>query len=263
VSRRRRIFAVVRRQYLVLWRQPNRWFDVAVWPVFDVLLFGSLGAFVAQENEASRAAAPYLLAGIMLFHVLFQSQIAMATGFIEETWSRNLLNVMTTPVTELDYAVGLSIYAFLKLLLAMASITVAALLSYGFDLTAVGWTLVPIVAVLLLVGWALALVVIGMLLRFGQSAEILAWGLNFVLLAISGVFNPISALPGLVQPLAELLPTTFAFRAMRTVLDGGAIPWGDLSAGLLGALVSTLLSCLFVVRMLRTFRRRGFVTRYS
>src|SRR5207237_7032291 len=90
-----RIKTVVRRHWYVLWRSPNRWFDIAVWPVFDVLLFGSLGAFVAQENDASRAAAPYLLAGIMLFHVLFQCQIAVTTGFMEETWSRNLLNIMT------------------------------------------------------------------------------------------------------------------------------------------------------------------------
>ncbi|HEX4818678.1 MAG TPA: hypothetical protein VFV00_00610, partial [Acidimicrobiales bacterium] len=90
-----RIKTVVRRHWYVLWRSPNRWFDIAVWPVFDVMLFGSLGAFVAQENDASRAAAPYLLAGIMLFHVLFQCQIAVTTGFMEETWSRNLLNIMT------------------------------------------------------------------------------------------------------------------------------------------------------------------------
>ena len=94
-----RIMTVVRRHWYVLWRSPNRWFDIAVWPLFDVLLFGSLGAFVAQENDASRAAAPYLLAGIMLFHVLFQCQIAVTTGFMEETWSRNLLNIMTTPIT--------------------------------------------------------------------------------------------------------------------------------------------------------------------
>ena len=97
---------VVRWLFLVLWRNPARWFDIAVWPLFDVILFGSLGAFVAQENEASRAATPYLLAGIMLFHVLFQSQVGIATGFMEETWSRNLLNMMTTPLTELKYAAG-------------------------------------------------------------------------------------------------------------------------------------------------------------
>ena len=94
---------VVRRHGYVLFRSPHRWFDIAFWPVFDVLLFGSLGAFVAQENDASRAATPYLLAGIMLFHVLFQSQIAVATGFMEETWTRNILNVMTTPLREVEY----------------------------------------------------------------------------------------------------------------------------------------------------------------
>lgn len=258
-----RVLTVVRRHYLVLWRQPNRWFDIAVWPLFDVLLFGSLGAFVAQENDTSRAAAPYLLAGIMLFHVLFQCQIAVATGFMEETWSRNLLNIMTTPITEVEYAAGLAVYALLKLVMAMAAITVAALVFFGFDLTSVGWALVPIVGALLLVGWAVGLVVIGLILRFGQSAEILAWGINFVLLALSGVFNPTSALPGAIQPIAEVLPTTYVFRAMRLVLDGNPIPWDDIGAAFAGSLVACALSYWFVVRMLGLFRRRGYVTRFS
>lgn len=258
-----RIRTVVRRHYLVLWRSPNRWFDIAVWPVFDVLLFGSLGAFVAQENDASRASTPYLLAGIMLFHVLFQCQIAVATGFLEETWSRNMLNLMTTPVREVEYAAGLAIYAGMKLILAMAAISLVALVTYGFDLSAVGWGLIPVVGVLLLVGWAVALAVIGLVLRYGQSAEILAWGFNFVLLAVSGVFNPVEALPAAVQPFARVLPTTFAFRAARDLLAGDPMPWGDMAWGLVGSLVMVALGYWFIVRMLHTFRRRGFVTRYS
>ena len=116
-----RVRTIVRRHFYVLWRNPARWFDIAVWPVFDVLLFGSLGAFVAQENDASRAAAPYLLAGIMLFHVLFQCQIAVTTGFMEETWSRNLLNVMTTPVTEGEYIAGVGVFGLAKLVDVMGS----------------------------------------------------------------------------------------------------------------------------------------------
>ena len=80
-----RVRTVVRRHGYVLWRSPHRWFEIVVFPFVDVLLFGSLGAFVAQENGTSRASAPYLLAGIMLFHFLFQSQIALSTGFMEET----------------------------------------------------------------------------------------------------------------------------------------------------------------------------------
>ena len=35
-----RVKTVVRRHWYVLWRSPNRWFDIAVWPVFDVFLVG-------------------------------------------------------------------------------------------------------------------------------------------------------------------------------------------------------------------------------
>ena len=81
-------------------RAPTRWLDIAFGPLMDVILWGSLGTYVARSSSStSLASTSYLLAGIMLFHILFQSQIAVGTGFLEETWSRNLLNVLTTPVT--------------------------------------------------------------------------------------------------------------------------------------------------------------------
>jgi ABC-2 type transport system permease protein len=258
-----RVKTVVRRLFIVLWRNPARWFDIAVWPVFDVILFGSLGAFVAQENDASRAATPFLLAGIMLFHVLFQSQVGIATGFMEETWSRNLLNLMTTPLTEVEYAAGLALYSFLKSILAMTALSLVAVGFYGFGLAEIGWTLVPVVGVLLLAGYAVALFNIALMLRFGQAAEIFTWGINFLLLALSGVFNPVEALPALVEPVARVLPTTYVFEAAREVLDGEGLDGGLLWRGALGAVVAVAAAFWFVVHMLSTFRRRGFVTRFS
>lgn len=258
-----RVRTVVRRLFLVLWRNPARWFDIAVWPLFDVILFGSLGVFIAQENDASRAATPYLLAGIMLFHVLFQSQVGIATGFMEETWSRNLLNLMTTPLTELEYAAGLALYSFMKSVLAMASLSLVALAFYGFGIGEVGWMLVPVVAVLLLVGFAVALFNISLMLRFGQAAEIFTWGLNFLLLALSGVFNPVEALPGVIEPVARVLPTTYVFAAAREVLDGQGVDAGLLWRGMVGAVAAVAASFWFVVHMLATFRRRGYITRFS
>jgi ABC-2 type transport system permease protein len=258
-----RVRAVVRRHFLILWRSPHRWFDIVFWPLFDIILWGSLGAFVAQENGASRAATPYLLVGIMLFHVLFQAQIAVTTGFMEETWTRNLLNVMTTPLREIEYVAGLMVYGAAKLAMAMAMVSAVALGFYGFSLGEIGWTLVPITFVLLLVAWAMSMMVIGLLLRFGQSAEILAWATTFVILSFSGVFNPIEAIPEVLQPLGRALPTTHVFRAARDVLDGNAAETSDLLAGIAGGLVMAALGMWFVVRMLGTFRRRGYVTRYS
>jgi ABC-2 type transport system permease protein len=258
-----RVRTVVRRHGYVLFRSPHRWFDLAFWPVFDVILFGSLGAFVAQQNDTSRAATPYLLAGIMLFHVLFQGQIAVATGFMEETWTRNILNVMTTPLREVEYVLGLALMGLLKLAAAMVTVSVAAMVFYRFGLGEIGWGLVPVIGVLMLCGWCTAMLVIGLLLRYGQSAEILAWATTFVLLALSGVFNPVESLPPAIQPIAKVLPTTYAFRAARDLLDGGPIPWNDLLLATISAFVLAGLSMLYVLRMLRVFRDRGYVTRYS
>ena len=79
---------------------------------------GQPGHVRRPASGETEEAAPYLLAGIIMFHILFQSQIAVATGFMEETWSRNLLNVLTTPVTEVEYVAGTAVFGLAKVLLA-------------------------------------------------------------------------------------------------------------------------------------------------
>jgi ABC-2 type transport system permease protein len=258
-----RIVTIVRRHAYVLWRSPHRYFDIAFWPFVDVLLWGSLGAYVARQTPSSQAGVPFLLAGIVMFHVLYQTQIAVDTGFMEETWSRNLLNILVTPVTELEYIAGVALFGLAKLLFAMTVLICAALAFFGFNLTSIGWGLVPIAFVLMLCGWAIAFLVIGLMLRYGQSAEILAWGINFVVMALSGVFNPVDAIPAALQPISRLLPTTHAFAALRTILAGDPMPWGQLVIAFFGAIVCLALAVAFCAHMLRVFRRRGFVTRFS
>jgi ABC-2 type transport system permease protein len=258
-----RVWTLVRRLTYVVARTPDRWFLMFVFPFIDVILFGSIGQFVAQQGGASRSAAPYLLAGIMLNHFLFQTEVSVAMGFMEETWSRNVLNMMTTPLRELEYVVALTLFAVAKLAGAMATVSLAALLFYSFGLGEMGWGVLPIGFALSIFGLAMGLWMIGLLLRFGQSAEIFTWATSFLVLALSGVFNPIKAIPGPLQPVSRLLPTTYAFDAMRALLDGQAIPWDDLAKAGAGGLVALVLAAVFLKRMLATFRQRGFVTRYS
>ncbi len=66
-----------------------------------------------------------------------------------------------------------------------------------------------------------------------------------------------------MQPIARMLPTTHLFDAARQLLDGGAMPWGQLAWALLGCVIVALLGLLYITRMLGVFRRRGFVTRFS
>jgi ABC-2 type transport system permease protein len=260
-----RIRAIARRHAYVLRRSPHRLFDIIVWPLVDALLFGSLGAFVARQagGADSQAGVAYLLTGILLFHVVYQVQIALSTGFLEETWSRNILNVMTTPVKEIEYATGVALFGLAKMAVGLSVVALAAFGFFAFNILDVGWGLLPIGGVLMVCGWAISLFVIGFVLRFGQSAEVLAWGILFVVMPLSGVFYPIDALPRVLQPVAAILPTTHAFAAARALLQGEAMPWNHLALAGGGAVVAAGLGILFVTRMLHVFRRRGFVTRFS
>ena len=208
--------AVARRHAYVLARSPHRLFDVTLWPLVDVLLFGALATYVGGGHAtAGGRAAGYLLAGIVLWHVVYQSQIAVSTGFLEETWSRNLLNLMVTPIREVEYVGGVALFGMLKLAIGVGVVALGALVFYSFDVSTLGFGLVPIAAVLLLVGWSISLFVIGIVLRFGSGAEALAWGVMFVVMPLSGVFYPVDALPAVLQPVALALPTTHAFAALR------------------------------------------------
>lgn len=255
------VYAIAKRQALVLQRSPHRLFDVTIWPVVDTLLFGSIAVFFARAGGGARGAA-YLICGVLLWHVVYQSQIALATGFLEETWSRNLLSLMVTPLTEAEYVAGVVLFGLVKLLLGVGAVALMVGLLYAFDVTSLGLALLPIVAVLLAAGWAVALFVVGMVLRFGTGAEALAWGILFVVMPLSGTFYPTSALPSLLRPVAAMLPTTHAFAAARQVLDGVS-PWRSLGIATLTTVVALALSVGFVRAMLSTFRRRGYVTRYS
>jgi ABC-2 type transport system permease protein len=259
-----RLGAISRRQWYVALRSPHRLFDLTVWPLVDAFLFGSLAVFFQQAagGAAARTGAGYLLAGIVLWHVVYQAQISVATGVLEETWSRNLLSLLVTPLRELEFVAGVALFGLLKLVVGVGVVAAVAAGLYAFDITDLGLGLVPVVVILLAAGWAIALLVVGMVLRFGTGAEVLAWGILFAILPLSGVFYPLDALPAVVRPIAAVLPTTHAFAVARALVEGQPMPWGQLSIAALTTLAALAVGLAFVGWMLRLFRRRGYITRY-
>jgi ABC-2 type transport system permease protein len=150
-----------------------------------------------------------------------------------------------------------------KLFLGLAVMVLGALAFFSFQTWELGWGLIPIGAVLLVVGWAVSLFVMGLVLRYGSGAEALAWGVMFILLPLSGVFYPIDALPTALQPIARLLPTTHAFAALRGLVNGDPLDWAQVGIAAIGAAVMVVLALWYLLHMLKLFRRRGYITRYT
>jgi ABC-2 type transport system permease protein len=173
------------------------------------------------------------------------------------------MNLLVTPMREIEYVAGVALFGMVKVAIGLSVVGLGAALAFAFNVTNLGWGLVPIAAVLLLTGWVIAMFVIGLVLRFGPGAEALAWGILFAVLPLSGVFYPVSALPLALRPISLALPTTHAFAVARGLVDGNPLDWSQLGVAFVSAVVGLVVAVAFVTHMLAVFRRRGFVTRYS
>ena len=67
------------------------------------------------------------------------------------------------------------------------------------------------------------MVTTALIMRWGQSAEALAWGIPFLIQPVAAVFYPLSVLPQWVQPIARGIPATYVFEGMRQVLRGDGL----------------------------------------
>ena len=60
-----------------------------------------------------------------------------------------------------------------------------------------------------------------------------------------------------------ILPPSYVFEGMRSVVAGNPAPWDRLALGGGLALVYLVLACLFFFAMYRTVIRTGIIARYS
>jgi ABC-2 type transport system permease protein len=81
-----------------------------------------------------------------------------------------------------------------------------------------GLALLAFFANLIVMGWAIGLLVSGLVLRYGLGAEGLAWFLVFAVQPVTGVYYPVDILPPWLQTVAFWLPSSHVFEGMRAVL---------------------------------------------
>jgi ABC-2 type transport system permease protein len=100
-------------------------------------------------------------------------------------------------------------------------------------------------------------------LRLGPAAEWFVWPIPALISPFVGVFYPLATLPAWMRIVALLLPPSYVFEGMRTIVAGGRVPATLLlwSAGL--AVVDVLLACVVFTRVYAYAVRTGLIARYS
>ncbi len=252
-----RINALLIRHLYLYQRSLPRIMDLVYWPVMDLLLWGFLSVYIAKFNAGGFNAITVLLGAIIFWDLFSQSQKAVSISFLEEVWERNFLNIFVTPLRISEFLASSFLLGLLRIVAISLVLGALAFLLYHFNFFILGFALIPCMANLLLFGFAIGLFANAVILRFGTSAQILAFGVIMLIQPFSAVFYPVSALPVFLQPPAYLFPSTYVFEGMRAVLATGTLPSNLLWGAILSNIVYLVLTIWFFYRMFAYVKREG------
>lgn len=214
----RRVLAMVLRHLYLLRSSWPRVLELMYWPTVQMVLWGFITVFLAGHSSYIAQAPGVLISAVLLWDVLFRSQLGTSLIFMEEMWSRNLGHLFVSPLRPYELVCALLVISLVRTLIGVGGAALAAAALFHYSILQLGLPLVAFLLNLIVMGWAVGLVMAGIVLRFGVGAENMAWIAIFALQPISGVYYPIGVLPPVLQAVAAAVPSSYVFEGMRAVL---------------------------------------------
>ena len=209
---------MVSRYWYLLRSSWPRVLDLIYWPTVQMFMWGFLQTYIGKMSGMPARAGQTFIGAVMLWDILFRGQLGFSISFLEEMYSRNLANLLISPLKPPEFISALMIMSIIRLSIGMVPVTVLAIIFFGFNLWGLGFALAAFFVNLILTSWALGIFVSGILLRHGLGAENMAWTLMFIFLPLTCVYYPVSVLPPWLQVIAWTLPPTYVFEGMRALL---------------------------------------------
>lgn len=185
-----RIGGLLSRHMYLYKRSFARMLEIFYWPFLDLVVWGFITMYLKEAGVSLHGAVAFFLGALILWDVLFRSQQGVAVSFLEEMWSRNLMNLFASPLTVGEYLASTMIMSILKVTAVASLMMLFAWMLYSYDMLKIGLSLLPFILNLVLSGWIIGVLTTSIIMRFGQQAEVLAWGMVFLFQPISCVFYP-------------------------------------------------------------------------
>ncbi len=256
-----RIAALISRHLYLYRRSLPRLMEIFYWPFLDLVVWGFITVYLSRFQGQLPGVVTFFLGALILWDVLFRSQQGITISFLEEIWARNLMNLFASPLKPSEFLAATMAMSVFKVTAVSCVMIVCALLFYSYNVFVIGVWLFPFVLNLIVTGWVIGVLTTSLIMRFGQEAEVLAWGMVFLFQPISCVFYPMEVLPGWLKALAWMNPAAHVFEGMRGVLHDASPPLSHLAW-------STGLNLLYLVVMIAWFhhtfnvcKERGLLVR--
>ena len=122
-------------RYLYLLRSSwSRVLELIYWPAMQMFVWGFLQLYIAQNSGFFARAAGMFIGAVLLWDILFRGQLGFSMSFLEEMWSRNLANLMFSPLRPIEFVAALMVMSIMRLAVGMVPVTILAIVFFGFNL---------------------------------------------------------------------------------------------------------------------------------
>src|SRR5271165_6494868 len=216
-----RTLAIPLRQFYLMQGSPARVLPMFAWVAIDMITWGFITKYLNAVSGSGFNFVPSLLGAVLLWDFFVRVMQGVTTTFFEDVWSRNFLNIFATPLTIWEYLLGLVLSSIFTSSFGLVVMLVLATLGFGLSFFVYGAMLVPFLVVLFGFGIALGIVASALVLRLGPASEWFIWPIPALISPFAGVFYPLATLPAWMRWISRVLPPSYIFENMRSIVRHG------------------------------------------
>src|SRR4051795_446725 len=133
-----RIAAMVLRYVYLLRSSWTRLLELIYWPAVQLFVWGFLQFYITQNSGFFARAGGVFIGAVLMWDILFRGQLGFSISFLEEMWSRNLGNLMISPLRPIEFISALMVMSLIRLAIGMVPVTLLAIAFFGFNLYGLG-----------------------------------------------------------------------------------------------------------------------------
>ncbi len=257
----RRIAAVMLRYLYLVRGSLSRVFPLFAWVAIDMVLWGYLTRYLSGMTSTPFVST--LLGAVLLWNFFIRVMQGVTMIFFEDVWSRNFLNVFSTPISIGEYIGGMVLSSVATSAIGLGVMLALAAPVFGFSWSAYGVLAIPFLLVLFIFGIAMGIIGCALVLRWGPAAEWFIWPIPALISPFVGVLYPVKTLPLWMRGVARGLPPSTVFESLRSLVLGNPVDFTPLIWGTGLALLYLLGACWIFREVFRRAMRTGLIARYS
>jgi ABC-2 type transport system permease protein len=255
-----KILAFGARSALVNCRNVFAVFEMLFWPGVAIFSVGLLTRFL-QLNEET---VTFILIGAVTMNTIQIAQLDLSYALLYSVWAKSLKHEFMAPVGLSHILLGSGLVGLIRGFLVFLIMGALSMWLFHMDLGRPGLGgLVIFLTGMFLNAAIIGALVLALVLRFGQRAEVAAWAFSYLILLLCGLYYPVNILPPGVRQVAQIIPLTYFLEYFRHFYGFPLLSRHPLLYGFSQSVIYILISYALLHYTLNSAFKRGTLLRLS